>query len=209
MLDTTTTTPGGRLVFHVFATLAEFIRELIVEGTHEGLDAARARGTPLGRPPAMTAEQIRHARDLLTRPDNTLSSIARLLSISRATIYKYAPEVTTWRAAAALPPGQEQSASTFMFSRVNSAAVAPGDQSPGATTIPLSMDSQLPACSHARWSLRRRHDGPGSGDRARTGGDTRVGVSGHVLDVLDGTSASRAPVMNATRSMCGLTCSTA
>ena len=39
-----TTTPGGRLVFHVFAALAEFIRELIVEGTREGLDAARARG---------------------------------------------------------------------------------------------------------------------------------------------------------------------
>ncbi len=65
-----TTTPGGRLVFHVFAALAEFIRELIVEGTREGLDAARARGARLGRPPAMTAEQLRHARDLLTRPDN-------------------------------------------------------------------------------------------------------------------------------------------
>ena len=45
-----TTTPGGRLVFHVFAALAEFIRELIVEGTREGLDAARARGQRLGRP---------------------------------------------------------------------------------------------------------------------------------------------------------------
>ena len=40
--------------------------ELIVEGTREGLDAVRARGTRLGRPPAMTPEQIRHARDLLT-----------------------------------------------------------------------------------------------------------------------------------------------
>jgi hypothetical protein len=49
-----TTTPGGRLVFHVFAALAEFIRELIVEGTHEGLAAAKARGVRLGRPPAMT-----------------------------------------------------------------------------------------------------------------------------------------------------------
>jgi predicted transcriptional regulator len=42
----------------------------------------------------MTAEQIRHARDLLTRPDNTVSSIARLLGVSRATIYKYVPELT-------------------------------------------------------------------------------------------------------------------
>jgi DNA invertase Pin-like site-specific DNA recombinase len=86
------TPPGGRLVFHVFAALAEFIGELIVEGTHEGLDAARARGARLGRPPAMTTEQIRHGRDMLTRPDNTVSSIARLLDVSRATIYKYAPE---------------------------------------------------------------------------------------------------------------------
>lgn len=45
-----TTTSGGRLVFHVFAALAEFIRELIVQGTNEGLDAARARGARLGRP---------------------------------------------------------------------------------------------------------------------------------------------------------------
>jgi DNA invertase Pin-like site-specific DNA recombinase len=46
-----TTTPGGRLVFHVFAALAEFIGELIVEDTREGLDAARSRGVRLGRPP--------------------------------------------------------------------------------------------------------------------------------------------------------------
>jgi len=88
-----TTTPGGRLVFHVFAALAEFIRELIVEGTREGLSAARARGVRLGRPPAMTPEQVRHARDLLTHPDNTVSSIARLLNVSRSTIYKYVPEL--------------------------------------------------------------------------------------------------------------------
>ncbi|MFI5773686.1 recombinase family protein [Streptomyces sp. NPDC051658] len=49
-----TTTPGGRLVVHVFAALAEFIRELTVQGTHEGLAAARARAERIGRPPAMT-----------------------------------------------------------------------------------------------------------------------------------------------------------
>jgi DNA invertase Pin-like site-specific DNA recombinase len=88
-----TTTPGGRLVFHVFAALAEFIRELIVEGTNEGLDAARARGQRLGRPPALTPEQVRHARDLLTHPDNTVASIARLLKVSRSTLYKHIPEL--------------------------------------------------------------------------------------------------------------------
>ena len=63
---------------------------------------------PPGRPPAMTAEQIRHARDLLTRPDNTVSSIARLLGVSRATIYKYVPELPAQaRPAEALPPGRQ------------------------------------------------------------------------------------------------------
>lgn len=50
-----------------------------------------ARGARLGRPPAMTEEQIRHARDLLTRPENTVTSIAKLLGVSRNTIYKYVP----------------------------------------------------------------------------------------------------------------------
>ncbi|MDE3722788.1 recombinase family protein [Nocardiopsis sp. N85] len=94
-----TTTPGGRLIFHVFAALAEFIRELIVEGTHEGLEAARDAGKRLGRPPALTAEQVRHARDLLTRPDNSVASIARLLGVSRSTIYKNVPELSGGRAA--------------------------------------------------------------------------------------------------------------
>ncbi|MGP4018865.1 recombinase family protein [Saccharopolyspora sp. 5N708] len=88
-----TTTPGGRLVFHVSAALAEFIRELIVDGTREGLAAARANGVRLGRPPVMTSEKIRHARALLTEPDNTVTSIARLLGVSRSTIYKYVPEL--------------------------------------------------------------------------------------------------------------------
>ncbi|MFF2133531.1 recombinase family protein [Streptomyces olivochromogenes] len=56
-----TTTLGGRLVFHAFAVLAEFIRELIVQSTNEGLNAVRARGGRLGRSPAMTDEQVRHA----------------------------------------------------------------------------------------------------------------------------------------------------
>jgi DNA invertase Pin-like site-specific DNA recombinase len=88
-----TATPGGRLVFHVFAALAEFIRELIVQDTNEGLDAARARGARLGRPPAMTEEQVCHARDLLTRVENTVTSIAKLLGVSSNTIHTYVPEL--------------------------------------------------------------------------------------------------------------------
>lgn len=97
-----TTTPGGRLIFHVFAALAEFIRELIVEGTREGLQAARARGVRLGRPPALSTEQIRHARSLLAQPENTVASIARLLGVSRATVYAHVPELTG-RSRPALP----------------------------------------------------------------------------------------------------------
>lgn len=80
-------------MFHVFAALAEFIRELIVEGTLEGLDSARARGQRLGRPPAMTPEQVRHAKALLAQPDASIASIARLLGVSRSTLYKYVPEL--------------------------------------------------------------------------------------------------------------------
>jgi DNA invertase Pin-like site-specific DNA recombinase len=99
-----TTTPGGRLVFHVFAALAEFIRELIVQGTYEGLAAARARGERIGRPPAMTEEQIRHARALLAQPENTITSIAKLLGISRTTLYKYVPELAAGRASLTTEP---------------------------------------------------------------------------------------------------------
>ncbi|WP_265106985.1 helix-turn-helix domain-containing protein [Streptomyces sp. ET3-23] len=56
----------------------------------------------------MTEEQIRHARDLLTRPENTVTSIAKLLGVSRNTIYKYVPELKGGRialAAATAAPG--------------------------------------------------------------------------------------------------------
>lgn len=99
-----TTTPGGRLIFHIFASLAEFIRELIVEGTREGLDAARARGQRLGRPPALTPEQIAHARAMLTAPEASVASIARLLGVSRSTIYKHLPELGRTQLGSGQPP---------------------------------------------------------------------------------------------------------
>ncbi len=52
----------------------------------------------------MTAEQIQHARDLLTRPDNTVSSIARLLGVSRATIYKHVPDLAGQHRSVVLSP---------------------------------------------------------------------------------------------------------
>ncbi|MGW3820482.1 helix-turn-helix domain-containing protein [Streptomyces sp. NPDC005046] len=62
-----------------------------------GLAAARARGERIGRPPAMSEEQIRHARGLLTDPENTITSIAKLLGVFRTTLYKYVPELTAGR----------------------------------------------------------------------------------------------------------------
>jgi DNA invertase Pin-like site-specific DNA recombinase len=95
-----TTTPGGRLVFHVFAALAEFIRELIVAGTREGLAAARARGRVGGRPTVVTPEIIRAARDMLPNPDTSVTAIARLLGVvSPGTLYNHIPDLPELRAA--------------------------------------------------------------------------------------------------------------
>ncbi|MFG1709882.1 recombinase family protein [Nonomuraea sp. M3C6] len=93
-----TTTPGGRLVFHVFAALAEFIRELIVIGTNEGLAAARERGRVGGRPSVATEEVIRAARDLLPDPGRSITSIAKLLGVSPGTLYNHIPDIRELRA---------------------------------------------------------------------------------------------------------------
>jgi DNA invertase Pin-like site-specific DNA recombinase len=94
-----TTTPGGRLVFHVFAALAEFIRELIVIGTNEGLAAARERGRVGGRPSVATEEVIRAARDLLPDSGRSITSIAKLLGVSPGTLYNL-PDLRELRAGA-------------------------------------------------------------------------------------------------------------
>jgi DNA invertase Pin-like site-specific DNA recombinase len=93
-----TTTPGGRLVFHVFAALAEFIRELIVAGTREGLAAARARGRIGGRPTVVTSDLLRAARDMLPNPEASITSIARLLGVSPGTLYNHIPDLRELRA---------------------------------------------------------------------------------------------------------------
>lgn len=93
-----TTSPGGRMVFHIFAALAEFIRELIVIGTREGLAAARARGRVGGRPTVATPELIKAARDLLPDPDRSITSIAKLLGVSPGTLYNHIPELRELRA---------------------------------------------------------------------------------------------------------------
>lgn len=83
-----TTTPGGRLIFHVFAAIAEFERDLIRERTVDGLDAARAQGKVGGRPVVMTPEKIALARQLLDQGKRP-TDVARTLSVSRGSVYRH------------------------------------------------------------------------------------------------------------------------
>ncbi len=84
-----TTTNGGKLVFHIFGALAEFERTLIRERTMAGLAAARARGRVGGRPPTMTPEKIKVARQMYDSREHTVEAIAQTLGVSRKTIYRH------------------------------------------------------------------------------------------------------------------------
>lgn len=84
-----TTTPTGRLTFHVFAALAEFERDLIRERTLAGLTAARARGRLGGRKPSLTPRKVQLAQQMYDAGDSTVAEIAHVLGVSRATIYRH------------------------------------------------------------------------------------------------------------------------
>lgn len=86
-----TTTPGGRLTFHLFAALAEFERSIIKERTTAGLPAARARGRKGGRPPSLNAKDLAAAKALLSDPEITVEEVARRLKVSPATLYRHLP----------------------------------------------------------------------------------------------------------------------
>jgi DNA invertase Pin-like site-specific DNA recombinase len=83
-----TSTPGGKLVFPVFGALAEFERGLIRERTMAGLAAARARGRRGGRPTVWTPDKLNAARQLYAAGDLDVSTIARSLGVSRASVYR-------------------------------------------------------------------------------------------------------------------------
>lgn len=83
-----TTTPGGRLIFHVFGALAEFEAALIRERTHAGLAAARARGRHGGRKPVMTPAKLRAAKQMRDGGEHTVQEIAHALGVSRASVYR-------------------------------------------------------------------------------------------------------------------------
>ncbi|MFD9614900.1 recombinase family protein [Streptomyces sp. NPDC059083] len=83
-----TGTPGGRLIFHFLAALAEYDRELIVEGTLDGLAAAKARGRVGGRPPALTQDQLDLAQQMYDADTHTVDQIAGILGVGRSTLYR-------------------------------------------------------------------------------------------------------------------------
>lgn len=90
-----TTTPTGRLVFHILGAIDEFQRELIIEGTREGLDAARARGRTGGRKPKLNQAKAATVRRMYaaTGPDgkrlHTVTEIAETVGVHRTTVYDY------------------------------------------------------------------------------------------------------------------------
>jgi len=84
-----TTTASGKLVFGIFAALAEFERELIRERTMAGLAAARARGRKGGRKFALTKAQVRLAQVAMGKKETIVGELCKELGITRPTIYRY------------------------------------------------------------------------------------------------------------------------
>ena len=84
--DIDTTTSAGRLIFHVFASIAQFERERISERTKEGLQAARKRGRVGGRPPALTVDQKAEAQRMRDEEGRSIAVIARLFKVSETTV---------------------------------------------------------------------------------------------------------------------------
>ena len=89
-----TTTSGGKLIFHLFASLAEFERDLIRERTQAGLSSARARGRLGGRPKgAADVNKQKAALALKNDPQYSIKEICKIVGISRNTYYKYTKAV--------------------------------------------------------------------------------------------------------------------
>ncbi|VWC52945.1 resolvase domain-containing protein [Burkholderia lata] len=102
-----TTTAAGKLVFGIFAALAEFERELIAERKVAGLALARARGRKGGRPFKMTAGKLRLAMAVMGKPETKVGKLCEELGITRQTLYRHVSPSGTLR-----PDGEKLLAKT-------------------------------------------------------------------------------------------------
>jgi DNA invertase Pin-like site-specific DNA recombinase len=84
-----TTTPGGKLVFHVFGAVAEFERDIIRERTMAGLEAARARGRKGGRKPVMDEKKLALASKMLKNREIPVGEVCEAVGVSRSTLYRH------------------------------------------------------------------------------------------------------------------------
>ncbi len=83
-----TTTPGGKLVFHIFSAVAEFHRDLIIENTVAGMEAARRRGAKIGRPHKLSPDAIAGAHELVYQRNLPVIEAARRFCVSPATVLR-------------------------------------------------------------------------------------------------------------------------
>lgn len=90
--DIDTTTPSGRLIFHVFGALAEFERSHLRERTLEGLAAARTRGRVGGRRKSLSASDLKAAKAMLRDASISVKEVAEKLGVSRTTLYRALPD---------------------------------------------------------------------------------------------------------------------
>lgn len=94
-IDTSST--SGKLIFHIFAALAEFERNLIRERTNAGLQAARARGRKGGRPKKLSKDKMELAVQLYVGKQHSIQKICELIGVSKPTLYKYINSATKFK----------------------------------------------------------------------------------------------------------------
>jgi len=153
-----TTSPGGRLVFHVFAAVAEFERELTLERTHAGLAQARALGRRGGRKPAMGPAEIKRAKAMLADPTITVEEVAQQIGVQPSTLYRHIPG---GRSSLSQPAQMEAVCSTAAFLShhpTRGPVLRPGSQ---ANRSPIArsrnaLSQRRRRCSVASWTMWQR-----------------------------------------------------
>lgn len=83
-----TSTPEGRKWYRDTASWAEYERELISQRTKAGMEAAKRHGKHVGRPRALTGQQISHARNLIENEEESMASVARLFGVGKSTLWR-------------------------------------------------------------------------------------------------------------------------